>query len=386
MKLALLMGNRFNPWHLQGFKRLRGNPEVTAFRAESQIQDHFKRRGDGTEGFKLERIYFDTQAGNVFTRLANVFAERYRNRTPRIVPFHDRLHDYDIIHSWELFTDWSREAVIARKRFRIPLVVTVWDLLPFNMERTAELRDIKQRVARGADRFVVYTDRSREMLGFEGIPKESISVIHPGVDIDAFQPGAATRQFGLRPDDFVILFVGWFVPRKGIDFLLYAVRKLIDDGGANASRLKLLIVGSGYGRERVNALIARLDVQDRCTIVGPLTYNQMPDVFRASDVFVLPSIATDEWQEQFGMSLIEAMACGVPSVASLSGAIPEVAEDAALLCQPNDFHALHRALRRIIDSQELRSELAAKARRRAVSQFNLQTHAEALSDLYESIL
>ncbi|GMU91835.1 MAG: hypothetical protein AMXMBFR4_08930 [Candidatus Hydrogenedentota bacterium] len=54
---------------------------------------------------------------------------------------------------------------------------------------------------------------------------------------------------------------------------------------------------------------------------------------------------------------------------------------AALLCKPNDF----RALRRIIDSEELRSELAAKARRRAVSQFNLQTHAEALSDLYESI-
>ncbi len=294
MKLALLMGNRYNPWHLQGFKRLRGNPTVTAFRAESQIQDHFKERGDGTEWMERKRIYFDTQAGSAIVRTYHTFAERYLDRSPRVLPFHEQLKGYDVIHSWELFTDWSASALKARKQFNIPLAITVWDLLPFNMERESGRRELKKRVAQGADRVVVYTERSRAILAFEGVAQDRIAYVPPGVDTEMFSPGNAPREFGLHDDDFVVLFVGWFVPRKGIDFLLYALRKLIDDGGPAAKRIKLLIVGSGAGRERVEALIARLDLQAHCVITGALTYERMPNVFRMSDVFILPSIASDD--------------------------------------------------------------------------------------------
>ncbi|MCL4695044.1 MAG: glycosyltransferase family 4 protein [Candidatus Hydrogenedentes bacterium] len=382
MNLALLMGNRYSAWHLQGFHLLRGEPAITAFRAESQIQDHFSERGDGTEAFNIERIYFDTQSGNPIARTKNVLLERYASRAPRIVPFHDRLQGFDVIHSWELFTDWSAEAALARERFDIPLVVTVWDLIPFNMERDSERRAIKCRVAEKADRFVVYTERSRRTLEIEGIGEERIAQVNPGVDLEKFSPKPTLES----KEEFVILFVGWLVPRKGIDFLLLALRELFADPELKGRRIRLQIVGSGAGRDRVERLIARLGIGDACTFSGALTYDQMPEAFRGADAFVLPSIATGEWQEQFGMSLIEAMACGLPCVATLSGAIEEIAGDCAVLCQPNDFLALYQSLRDLILDPSRANDLGQRARRRVEERFDLRQHAGALSNVYDSLL
>ncbi|MBX7256849.1 MAG: glycosyltransferase family 4 protein [Candidatus Hydrogenedentes bacterium] len=387
MKLALLMGNRYNPWHLQPFRLLRGNPHITAFRAESQIQDHFKERGDGTDGLDIERIYFNTQRGNPVARMKHLIRERYFNTNPRLLPFHERLHGYDVAHSWELFTDWSAEALVARERFGVPLVITVWDLLPFNMERESGRREIKQRVAKGADRFVVYTDRSYRTLRFEDVDMKRVVKILPGVDTSVFSPGPSARaQLGLSDDDFVILYVGWFVPRKGIDFLLYAMRELVDDPAMRGRKPVLVMVGSGYGQERVKNLVSRLKLDENCRFTGALTYDRMPDMFRSADVFAFPSIASDEWQEQFGMSLIEAMACGRPVVTTLSGAIEEIAGDAAVLVQPNDFLALYQSIRTLAMDSALREDLGAHARARAVELFDVRKHAEALSNVYDEVM
>lgn len=381
------MGNRFNPWHMQGFALLTDKPEIVAFRADSEIQRYFRERGDGTLEHTVEPIYFDTQVGSPLTRLRNTLLTRYAGREAHIVPFHERLQGFDLIHSWELFTDWSAEALEARERWGIPLAVMVWDNIPFNMERNPRRRDIKRRVSSGADRFIVYTERSRRMLDVEGVPAERVALIPPGVNTEMFAPGPSARdQFGLDPDDFVILFVGWLLPRKGIDFLLLAMRELLRDPAMKGRRLRLLMVGSGPGRDRVEGLIARLGIDSACTFAGSVPYGRMPEVFRSADCFALPSIATAEWQEQFGMAIIEAMACGLPVVTTFSGAIPEITGDAAVLCQPNDFFALHQALRSLILEPNRRADLAAAGRARAVERFDLREHARALSDVYDRML
>jgi glycosyltransferase involved in cell wall biosynthesis len=387
VNLALLKGNRFNPWHLQGFTQLRGAPRVTAFRAESQIQCFFHERDDGSLGFAIERIHFDTQAGNPLTRARNVFLERYFNRTPRILPFHERLRGFDLIQTWELSTDWSAEAALAKKAFDIPLVSMVWDNIPFNMEASPERRAIKRRVADAADRILVYTERSRRALDMEGVPEDRVAMLSPGVDLDRFCPGTGDRAtLGLDDDAFVILFVGWLFPRKGIDFLVMALRELLHDTSLKGLKPHLVMVGADLDQERVETLIRRLDISDACSFPGTFPYDRMPDIFRSADVFVLPSIAAPGWQEQFGMSLIEAMACGVPVVASRSGAIPEIAGDAAILVQPNDFLDLHEALKRVAQENDLRDELSAAGRARACEGYSLQAHAEALSGIYEEVL
>lgn len=384
MKLALLKGNRFNPWHLQAFMRMPG-VEVTAFRAESEIQRYFTERADKEVDFPVERIYFDTQAGWLPTRLARLLQTQYLGRAARIMPFAERLEGFDLIQSWELFTDWSEQALEARRRWGIPLSVMVWDNIPFNMEREPRRRALKQRVAREADRFLVHTERSLRMLDIEGVDEERILKLDPGVDTTLFCPGRGQRRkLGLVEDAFVILFVGWLLPRKGIDFLLLALRELLRD--ANLARpVQLLVVGSGPGRDRVEKLAGRLNVGGRCVFAGSVPYGRMPEVFRSADVFALPSIAMPDWQEQFGMALIEAMACGVPVVSTYSGAIPEIVEDAAQLCQPNDFLSLHETIRELCYDDALRAELGKRGRSLAVRRYDLNRYTRQLRGVYSEL-
>jgi len=383
VKLALLIGNRHTPWHFRGYRRLRGAPEITVFRAESEIQRRFDERDDEESPFHCEPLHFDTQQGPA--SFLHALRERYARREPRIRPFAERLQGFDAIQSWELFTDWTAEALEARRRFDIPLAVMVWDNIPFNNEQTEERLAVKRRALRETDRFIVHTERSRRMLLIEGADSSRIVYVPPGVDADLFCPGPSERAaFGLDDGDLVVLFVGWFLPRKGLDFLLMALRELTDrtPGGRP---IRLLMVGSGPGRERIEALIARLDLAAHCVFAGSLPYRRMPAAFRSADAFVLPSIATPEWQEQFGMSLIEAMACGTPVIGASSGAIPEIIGDAGLLCQPNDFVSLSDALSRLLESDDLRGELSVAARKRVSDRFTLDHFANALSLLYEEI-
>ncbi len=384
MKLALLIGNRFNPWHFQGYSNLDPKPDITVFRAQSEIQEHFDKRNDGQFEFRFESVLFDTQSPNPLTRARSIAASRYAGKEPRLLPFHEQLRGFDAIQSWELFTDWTAEAVVARKKYGVPLAVMVWDNIAFNMEGNARRRKIKKDALSNADVFIVHTERSRRMLRIEGVDESRIATIPPGVDTGAFCPGPANRAaFGLAEDEFVILFVGWFLPRKGIDFLLLALRELLDNARLSGKRIRLLMVGSGPGRDRVESLIRRLRLEAACTFAGSLPYGRMPDAFRASDVFVLPSIASNEWQEQFGMSLIEAMACERPVVTTYSGAIPEIVGDCAALCQRNDFASLHDALAELIANPSGAAGIARAGRARVLERYGLPQFAEALGHAYE---
>lgn len=384
MKLALLIGNRYTPWHFRGYQRVRGVSEVTVFRAESEIQQRFDERDGEDAPFRFEPLYFDTRQGPA--SFLRVLQERYAGREPRIRPFAERLERFDAIQSWELFTDWTAEALEAKKRRNTPLALMVWDTIPFNNEQTGDRRAIKRRAIQEADRFIVHTDRSRRMLRMEGADEARIAYVPPGVDTDVFCPGPSERiAFGLENGDFVILFVGWFLPRKGLDFLLMALRELIAHN-AGARPIKILMVGSGPGKERIEAWIKRLGIAAHCVFAGSLPYRRMPAAFRSADAFVLPSIATPEWQEQFGMSLLEAMACGTPVIGASSGAIPEIVGEAGLLCQPNDFASLSDALHKLLGSDALRGELSVAGRKRVLDRFTLDHFANALSLLYEEIV
>lgn len=386
MKLALLKGNRFNPWHLQAFNRLPDTVQITAFRAESEIQDYFHERDDGSLDWKFERIYFDTEAGNPLRRFGFRLQERFSGRRPRVLPFHERLEGFGLIHSWELFTDWTAEAVAAKKRYGIPLVVMVWDNIPFNMEQNAGRRRLKSETVQWADRFLVHTERSRRVLILEGVSEDRITEVNPGVDTAMFSPGKGNRsRFDIEDDEFVILFVGWLLPRKGIDFLILALRELMHDSRLDDVRFRLLVLGSGPGLDRVEKLIERVGVRDACTLAGTVRYDEMPSAFRSADLFVLPSIATPEWQEQFGMSLIEAMACGVPIVTTYTGSIPEIAGDAAVLCQPNDFVSLYESIRNLVLEPSKREALGEAGRARAVEHFDLDSYTGTLAQVYDAL-
>ena len=387
MRLALLMGNRFNPWHLKPFALLPGNPQVVCFRAESEIQRYFDERDDGSIEFPTERILFETQARNPVRRMWNVLRCRCLQKEPRILPFADRLSGFDILQTWELFTDWTEQALDARDRYKNKVVVMVWDNIPFNMEHPEHLRHRKARCIQSADLFLVYSERSRLMLFLEGVPPDRIARINPGVDTELFCPAPSDRAaFNIPDHAVVLLFVGWFLPRKGLEFLLSATHLLRNDPVLNNRPLRLLVVGSGPGRGRVESLVGRLGLGEECVFLGSRPYHKMPDVFRIADVFVFPSVPTPQWQEQFGMAMLEAMSCGIPVVASMSGSIPEIAGDAAVFCQPADVISLRDALHNVLSDPEKRATMAARGRQRVEQQFDVRQSALGLAEAYARLL
>jgi glycosyltransferase involved in cell wall biosynthesis len=182
-----------------------------------------------------------------------------------------------------------------------------------------------------------------------------------GVNTDTFAPGAAQDC-----DPPVILFIGRILPEKGPDLLLKAAVEL-----ARKSRhFKLRIIGSSNfnpkdpltayekGLRKLAEPIGDL-VEFRPFVARPL----IPDEYRRATIAVIPS----NWDEPFGLTLAEALACGLPSVASRRGGLPEVAGDAALYFTPPDYLQLAKHLQNLLQNRELRLEYAQRARTRAMA-------------------
>jgi len=190
--------------------------------------------------------------------------------------------------------------------------------------------------------------------GFTGI----LCNLGLGVDVAWFGSGRpevgtpAAGGAGLR-----VGYVGRLEAHKGVSVLVDAV--------AAVPEVSLEIVGDGPERDALASQITRLGLGGRVRISGFTSPEELPAVYRRFDVLAIPSLETPGWIEQFGRVAVEAMASGVPVVASDSGSLPEVVGDAGLLVPPGDAVALAEALRGLAADPARRAALSSRARERA---------------------
>ncbi|WP_265523736.1 glycosyltransferase [Oerskovia flava] len=186
-----------------------------------------------------------------------------------------------------------------------------------------------------------------------------VEVVPLGVDLETFSPGPAPSDRALVPDDgpVTVGYAGRLAPHKGVDVLLRAV--------ADDARFRLRLAGAGPQEAELRELAAPLG--ERATFLGPLPDTSLPEFYRSLDVLAVPSLETPGWVEQFGRVAVEAMACGVPVVASDSGALPDVVGGAGLLVPPGDAAALRDALARVATETGLAEKLRAAGLERARS-------------------
>lgn len=188
----------------------------------------------------------------------------------------------------------------------------------------------------------------------------NVRAVLNGVDTERFRP----REDGPPPGDPVVLFVGRIVPEKGVDLLLRAAARI----ATRNRRFRLRVIGSS-GFSATDPL-SRHEMALR-RIAGPLgdLVNFQPFVdrdriieeYRAASIFCIPS----NWDEPCSLTLPEALACGLPSIASDRGGIPEVGADAALYFRPPDVDGLADRLSYLIDDASARAEWGRRARERA---------------------
>jgi glycosyltransferase involved in cell wall biosynthesis len=279
---------------------------------------------------------------------------------------------YDLVLSASLSA--HVETVLAARAARRSAVLMVVDLVVPGLGRR-----LLRAAARVADATIVNSSATESM--FDG--NNDVFLLHPGADIESFTPGepnpSVRASLGATSDDELLVgIVGRLDEEKGVHVLLEAVRDL-----DVARPLRVVVVGDvGTGppeyAERVRALAEPM--ADRVLLTG--RRDDVPDVMRALDVLVNASRA-----EPFGLTVLEAQACGTAVVGTAAGGIPDFVEDGVtgLLVPPDDVEALRDALRRILGDENLRAQLAHAGRRQATERFDVRLQFDRYASLFHRL-
>jgi glycosyltransferase involved in cell wall biosynthesis len=283
----------------------------------------------------------------------------------------------DVVHAHEFAA--SCYAAMGALLAGVPLVCTIHgkNYWPDRYYRRAAFR----RVLGMAHGFVAVSEDLRDFAGgVLAVDPARIHVIHNGVDGKKYarDPAMRTtlrRQLGLGDGDEAILAVGELSAVKGHEVLVRAASSL----ARTRPNIKVLIAGEGGERARLLELAAQLGFGERLHLLG--FRRDVPALLAAADVFAMPSFS-----EGMPLAMIEAMASGVPIVASAVGGIPSLIAHgtSGLLSQAGDGDALASALRAMLSDPDARRTCAEAAHRRFLDHFSLTSMLETYRNMYES--
>lgn len=209
--------------------------------------------------------------------------------------------------------------------------------------------------------------------GYQG-PLSTFSV--HGIDPEIYAPQPRARH---SDGAFVIGYIGRLVLYKGVGLLIEALDSL-------PPSVRLKLVGSGPDEEMLRRMAAERGVAARVEFAAAVPTMEVPRVLAGMDAMALPSLTQPGWMEQFGRTLIEAMACGVPVVGSDSGEIPHVVGDAGIIVPEGDVAALAAAFQRLMDDHATRLALAERGRERVLEFFTQEQVARKIAAVYAAAL
>lgn len=230
---------------------------------------------------------------------------------------------------------------------------------------------------RSAAVIAVSEDIRRDIERHDHIPSGKVVVIPNGIDISriatTLSPLEAKRRLGFSEDHFLLGCVGRLEEQKGHAYLLSAMAEL----RPSFPQLRLAIAGDGRKRTELIALADRLGLADVVTFLG--VRDDMAAILRAFDVYVMPSL----W-EGLSLAMLEAMAAALPVLISDVGGAAEVLgeNEFGRRVAPGNVGALCTELRLLIESPELRQDLARKAKQRVESRYDAKIMIRRLEDLY----
>ena len=235
-----------------------------------------------------------------------------------------------------------------------------------------------------ADRVVTVCQAfARELAGSTGVAIDKISVQHNAIrrqpSVNAADVAALRNRLGIGDDERVVLSVGRLSREKAHDDLLEAF-KLLRETKPDIS-LKLIIVGDGPERARLEATAESLGCKDRVAFAGQVS--DVQSFYAMADVFALPSLS-----EGSPNVLLEAMAANLPIVATAVGGVPEIVanNESALLVSPNDPPALAAALATLLTDEDLAQRLAKEAATMVDTRFAPDNYARFLVEIYREVI
>ena len=301
-------------------------------------------------------------------------------------PSHHRLERYslnvelmrlglDVLHSPDF---------IPPHRPACKSVITVHDLAfllypHFLTKESARYYGHIDQAVRWTDHIISVSESTkRDTIQHLGVPEEKITVVHEAAS-SIFQPldGAEAKEqvrnrFGV--DGPYILFVSTIEPRKNVPSLLRALYQLVT---CYKEDVRLVLAGGrGWLFEDAFAVVDELELDDRVHFVGRVTSEDLLYLYNAAEMLAHPA-----FYEGFGLPPLEAMACGLPVVASNVASLPEVVGDAGQLIDPHDVDELTVSMWRVLNDSELREQMREKGLRQA-GRFSWERAARETMEIY----
>lgn len=299
------------------------------------------------------------------------------------VPKEAKQHGLELLHvpSYRRMI-WSQS---------IPTVATIHDLAPFHVKGKYDMarmfygKVVVKQIARRQQRIIAISkNTARDIQQFFGIPIKSQKLILNGIDHSRFNPGdratakalLAKNHSLLRP--FFLYISRLEHPAKNHVRLIEAFE---DFKRENDSRWQLVFAGGDWhGAEVIHTRAAESEFSDDIRFLGFVDDDDVPDLYRAADVFVYPSLF-----EGFGLPPVEAMACGCPVVSSRAGSLDEVVSDAAATIDPLKVGDITTKLTHLATNAEARQALVEKGFENA-QRFHWSTNAQQVAKVYEQVL
>ncbi len=284
-------------------------------------------------------------------------------------------HSYTVIQCYILQGFHSPAAIVMQRLFRKKIIIRVsatGPLSDFLLLRRGAAGGLFLKCVRKADKIIVLCSQSQQEAQAAGFSRQQIIHIPNGVDLSVFvpasRPPAASRH---------ILFVGRLDKMKGVDILLEAIAELKKNG----ITCSCTIVGDGPGKENLQNAAGKLHIENQIVFAG--TCSDIVRHLHTAAVFVFPSRS-----EGMPNAVLEAMACGVPVIATSVGGIPDIIQNGrnGLLVAPDDSRALSSALASLLTDPDLAAALGSRARMEAESLYSLDRITDAYRALYRDII
>lgn len=290
----------------------------------------------------------------------------------------------DIIHC-----HWSIAGligVIAAKLFKKKVVLMVHGAEVFVLGKNPVLRFVLKHVDCSISNSTFTEKKTHEVY-----PSKHSVVIPPGVDINRFYHQARIanlrHNLNIAAGDIFVLAIGKFIPRKGFEYLIEAFNHIVHQ--RKITNMKLRIGGRGPLRSKYEQMIDQYSLGDYIGFLEYIKDEDIPSYYSEADIFVLPSIVDERGDtEGLGVVFLEANACRTPVIGSKVGGILDVIKDGAngFYVQQKNSMDLAEKIMRLSDEKELRDKMGENGRKLVEEQFNWETLANKIIDVYNSLL
>ncbi len=386
MRIGVFADKGMGKWLVQSFEPLAEKADITLFMSENNKHDPssfnlpkhiLKHKIEAMLSIKHIRHYLKRW-------LKDNEGLTHVDFYPFSLAEHFSEHKYDVILTKAERSLYTLSSL--KNRFGYKLIYRYPFTLPFTHIFGKRSEFARKKSFEKIDHFICISETARNNLEYEGINPSKIDVVHNSVDLLFFYPGQKDTELlnklKISKTDKVIMFVGKLTSWKNPFTLLYASKILVEKGLS----VKLILAGQGAQKLRLQKTAELLGLSGNTIFLNFIENTELNKYYRLADVFVMPSMTTITWEDQFPFAIVEAMASGLPVVVTNSGGMPELIGDTGRIYPQGNYRELAGHLLEIFSDDKLREAMAVKSRQRAEEMFDNRKNSLKIYSVFQKMV